>query len=132
MDSSRVHFFVIYLYVMVTIKKGILNRVGFSVKELANCEDPMEFTFRFTSENSEGIVQEITMSPVNLGSRLQVFEITEGTDVIFDLEGYYSYEIRQTAQNNLVEVGLVRVEGEDENNPTFTTSKNTQVYGATN
>lgn len=113
---------------MVTIKKGILNKIGFTLSELAICEDALEFLFKFTSEDSADLVYEITLSPINASERLQVFELTEGVDIDFAVEGYYSYEIYQTTSNNLVETGLLRVEGATEEPQTITNAKNPQVY----
>ena len=81
------------------------------------------------SENSDDINYELIKTPVNLGSRLQVFEIEEGTEIDFSLEGYYNYEIYQTTSNNLVEVGLLRVQQESPTEQILTNHTNIQVYG---
>ena len=107
----------------------MLNKVGFTLSELAICEDTMEFKMVFTSEDSEAVKYELTKTPINLGPRLQIFEIDEGTEIDFAIEGYYSYEIYQTTANNLVEVGLLRVVGSDFIEQTIPTSINPQVYG---
>lgn len=113
---------------MVTIRKDMLNRVGFSLSELSICGEPAEYRMIFTSENSEGLSYQITKTPVNASQRLQVFEIEEGVDVDFAAEGYHTYEIYQTQSNNLVEVGLLRVQGTIEQIQTVSTVKNPQVY----
>jgi len=110
------------------ITKGTLNRVGFSLAELAIWTDPMEFRIVLISENSPLLNYELIKTPINAGKRLQIFEIDEGVEIDFAAEGYYSYQIYQTAANNLVEVGLLRVEGVEEQLPTITSSKNPQVY----
>jgi hypothetical protein len=106
----------------------MLNRVGFSLSELSICGEPAQYRMVFKSENSEAVSYEITKAPVNASQRLQVFEIEEGVDVDFAAEGYYSYEIYQTQSNNLVEVGLLRVQGPIEQVQTVSTVKNPQVY----
>lgn len=114
---------------MVTIKKGELNTVGFSVSELSNCGEPFEYRFELVSEDSEAITFSFVKTPINASSRLQIFEIDEPTDVAFQVEGYYSYSIYQTTSNNLVEIGLLRVVGDEETPQTVTDSTNPQVYG---
>ena len=123
----RVCFFY-YICDMVTITKGILNKIGFTLSELVICEEAMEFKFVFTSENSKDVTYEITLTPLNVSERLQVFELDEPTDIDFALEGYYSYEVYQTTSNNLVETGLIRVEGASETTQQLTNTKNPQVY----
>lgn len=107
----------------------MLNKVGFTLSELSICSEPLEYELKFTSEDSEDIQYTLVRIPANLSQRLQIFEITEGVDVTFEVEGYYSYEIRQTTSGNLVEVGLLRVEGENAVEQVITTATNPQVYG---
>lgn len=113
---------------MVTIKKNMVNKVGFTLSELSICGEPAEYRMVFTSQDSEGVTYELTKTPVNTGSRLQIFEIEEGVEVDFQLEGYYSYEIYQTQSDNLVEVGLLRVARTITTPQTVSTSTNPQVY----
>jgi hypothetical protein len=114
---------------VVTIKKGIINKLGFTLNELIICDENMEFLFKFTSENSAQFTYEVIKSPINISQRLQIFEFDEPNDIAFEFEGYYSYEIYQTTSNNLVEVGLLRVEGDSEQMQQLTNAKNPQVYG---
>lgn len=114
---------------MVTIKKGIVNFVGFTLSELSICGEHAEYRMEFTSENSEDVKYILTKTPINSSKRLQEFEIDEGAEVTFALEGYYSYEIYQTTSNNLVEVGLLRVFGSESTTQVVTESTNPQVYG---
>ena len=113
---------------MVTIKKGILNKIGFSLSELSICGEPEEYRMEFISENTKDLQYSITKTPINISTRLQVFEIDEPTEIDFAVEGYYAYEIYQTTSDNLVEIGILRVEGADEVIQTITNSKNPQVY----
>lgn len=115
---------------MVTITKGTVNKVGFSLRELSICGEPFEYRMEFKSENSEAVSYELTKTPINLSERLQIFLIDEGTEIDFELTGFYAYEIYQTTSNNLVEVGLMRVEGPELQDPTINNAKNPQVYGA--
>lgn len=121
-------FLFIYLVKYMIITKGIVNKVGFTLAELSICDEPAEYRMVFTSENSPAISYELVKTPINTGKRLQIFEIDEPTEVDFQLEGYYSYEIYQTTSNNLVETGLIMVEGPEEVIPTVTQSSNPQVY----
>jgi len=106
----------------------MLNKVGFTLSELSICGEPAEYRMVFVSENSKDVTYELTKIPINLSTRLQVFEIDEGTEIDFAVEGFYTYEIYQTQSDNLVEVGLLRVQGAGENLQTVTTTKNPQVY----
>lgn len=107
----------------------MVNKVGFSLRELSFCGEPFEYRMEFKSENSDAINYQLIKTPINLSERLQIFEIDEGNEIDFELTGYYSYEIFQTTSNNLVEVGLLRVEKEDSEDPTMNYTKNPQVYG---
>lgn len=113
---------------MVTIRKNIVNIVGFSLSELSFCDEPLVYRMVFKSENSEGVQYTLEKEPVNISNRLQVFHIEEGTEIVFELEGYYSYEIYQTESDNLVETGLLRVVGENFQEQKVTDSVNPQVY----
>ena len=108
----------------------MVNKIGFTLKELSFCGEPFEYRMEFKSENSEAVSYELTKTPINLGERLQVFEIDEGNEIDFELTGYYAYEIYQTTSNNLVEVGLLRVESQEVQDPTINNAQNPQVYGA--
>ena len=114
---------------MIHITKDQLNKIDLTLRELSILTDPEEYHFIFTSEDSKDIVVELTTEPTTSTERIQTFEITEGTDVTFDLPGYYSYEVYQTAQNNLVETGLLRVLGAEEAPIVYPESGKTQVYG---
>ncbi len=107
-----------------------MNKIGFSLKELSLCNEPLEYRMVFISENSDQVKYELTKQPVNLSSRLQVFEIAEGQEIDFAVDGYYSYEIYQTTSNNLVEVGLLRVYSDSDISQIITISKDPQVYGS--
>ena len=100
-----------------------------TLSELSICEDVQEYRFKFTSENSNDYVEELVASPTNTSGRLQVFNIEEGVDITFPHCGYYSYEVYQTTQNNLVEVGLLRVRENVTSSPIVTFDQNVQVYG---
>jgi hypothetical protein len=117
---------------MISIVKGTLNKLGLSVSELSNCDEPFEYRIDFVSENSEDLKYSVTKTPTNASNRLQIFEIEEGVDVTFALDGYYSYEVYQTTSDNLVEVGLLRVVSQEVAVPTIPESKNPQVYGREN
>lgn len=113
---------------MINIQKGTLNRVGFSLSELSICGEPFEYRMEFKSENSEDINYQLIKTPLNLSNRLQMFEIDEGNEIDFELEGYYTYEIYQTASNNLVEIGLLRVVGPATQEQVMSQAINPQVY----
>jgi hypothetical protein len=113
---------------MITIVKGLVNKVGLSLSELSICGEPTEYRMEFKSENSPDIFLSLVKSPINLSNRLQIFEIEEGQDISFDIEGYYSYEVYQTTSNNLVETGLLKVEGPSTVGQVVTTNQNVQVY----
>ncbi len=108
----------------------MVNKVGFSLRELSICGEPFEYRMEFKSENSEAISYTLTKTPINLSERLQIFLIDEGVEIDFELTGYYSYEIYQTTSNNLVEVGLIRVKGKQFPEQTINNATNPQVYGA--
>lgn len=112
----------------MVITKGIVNKVGFSLKELAICDEDFEYRMVFVSENSNDIELELIKTPINASDRLDVFEIDEPNEIDFPTLGYYSYSIYQTTSNNLVETGLLRVEGPTLENTTVTASKNPRVY----
>lgn len=115
---------------MINIRKGQLNKVGLSLSELSIVGDPEEYRFELKSENSKDVTHTFTKTPVSSTSRMQLFEITEPTDVAFTLTGYYTYEIYQTTANNLVEVGLLRVVAENEEVQEYEPSGTDQVYGS--
>lgn len=106
----------------------MVNKVGFSLRELSICGEPFEYRMEFKSENSEAVNYSLVKTPINLSERLQIFEIDEGNEIDFELTGYYAYEIFQTTSNNLVEVGLIRVEGSEVQDQTMN-AQNPQVYG---
>lgn len=123
---------------MIHIRKGQLNRIGLSLRELSIATDPEEYRFDFVSENSKDVSRSVTLTPVSSTVRLQVFEIWEPVppaqkplppSLEFPLTGYYNYEVYQTASNNLVEVGLLKVVGEDEVIQEYIEQGNSQVYG---
>jgi hypothetical protein len=98
---------------MITVVKGQSNRLGFTLEELAIKSEPRIYVFSFVSENSPSVEVSMTREPDNAGQRLQIFEITEGDDITFPLEGFYSFEVKQSTSGNLVETGLLLVEGEE-------------------
>jgi len=112
----------------MVINKGIVNVVGFSLKELANCDEPFEYRMVFTSENSKDVELTLIKTPISSSDRLDVFEIDEPNEIDFPLEGYYHYNIYQTTSDNLVETGILKVEGADEQAATVNTSKTKRVY----
>jgi hypothetical protein len=114
---------------MITIRKNMINRVGFSLSELSIFGEPSEYRMEFTCEDSNVIKYTLTKTPVNVSNRLQEFEIVEGVEIDFEVTGFYSYEIYQTTSDNLVEVGLLRVIGTPNEIQTVQNSKSPQVYG---
>lgn len=114
---------------MIHVYKDQINKIGLTLSELSVPGDPEEYRFEFTSENSKDVKYSLTLTPTSSTKRLQIFDIEEGEDVIFDLPGFYSYEVYQTAANNLVEVGLLRVIAEEETAQEYISTSKAQVYG---
>lgn len=114
---------------MINILKGQVNRVSLSLSELSITGDPEEYRFELKSESSKDITHSFILEPVSSTSRAQVFEIEEGVDVVFTVDGYYSYEVYQTNANNLVEVGLLRVITDQSDAQQYPNTSISQVYG---
>lgn len=112
----------------MVINKGIVNVVGFSLRELSICDEPFEYKLIFTSENTKDIQLPIVKTPISSTPRLDVFELDEPNEIDFPVDGYYSYEIFQTTSGNLVETGILKVIGEEEESTRVNTIKTRRVY----
>jgi hypothetical protein len=77
---------------MIVIKRNTTNRIVLTLTEKSVSEEP-EYLFRFTNDTTKG-VQEITLDDQSTAKgRFNLFFLTEGEDVSFDTDGFYSYEV---------------------------------------
>lgn len=114
---------------MIHIRKNTSQQVYITVNELLINSDPVVYVFTFTSENGEDVALTATLNAIASSDRGQTFEINEGVDVVFPSTGYYRYTVRQQAQGNLLETGILRVISEEETVIEYTNNDNTIIYG---
>lgn len=124
---------------MILLRKNQLNKIAVTLSELKNDLIPSNWLFVFHLEQSQGddeYVYRLQLPDLNVtDNRYNYFELTEGTDVTFALEGFYQYYCYQmpdaisTDENDgqLVEVGKMLLIGEDETEYVNTVASNTYI-----
>ena len=126
---------------MMLIQQNQLNKIALTLSELANENLPNYWLFVFKLEQSQGdeeYSKRVQLPDLSVSTeRYNYFELTEGTDVDFDLVGFYEYYVYQMPNNTstneldgeLVEVGKMKLVGEDELEYVHSVSTNTYING---
>ena len=126
---------------MILLRQGQLNKIALTLTELANPLLPNYWLFVFKLEQSQGdeeYSKRVQFTDLNtVTTRYNYFEVTEGTDITFDLVGDYQYFVYQMpndtstdeSEGELVEEGKTRLLGTDDTDYVYGVSSNTYING---
>ncbi len=126
---------------MILLRQGQLNKIALTLTELSNPLNPNYWLFVFKLEQSQGdeeYSKRVQFPDLNTATtRYNYFEITEGTDITFDLVGDYQYFVYQMPNDTstdegdgeLVEQGKMRLLGTDDTDYVYSVSSNTYING---
>jgi len=90
----------------------------------------------FQLEQNDGYEYKFTLTELSsYTDNYNLFDITEGVDITFDIEGDYYYFVYQMPddsvdelEGHLVEKGKMRLLSEDETLPTYTVNTDAKIY----
>lgn len=107
-----------------------------TLTELSDLLTPLNWLFRFISDQSEREYLTFLTDVSEATERYNSFPFTEGVDITFEEAGDYKYEAYQMPDTNdtdytrgtLVEVGKVRVIDQEAANPAYNAEGNNNVY----
>lgn len=126
---------------MILLRQGKLNKIALTLTELADPLLPNNWLFVFKFEQSQGdeeYSKRVQFTDLNtVQTRYNYFEVTEGTDITFDLVGDYQYFVYQMPNDTstdesfgeLVEQGKCRLLGTDDTDYVYSVSSNTYING---
>jgi len=107
-----------------------------TVTELTTLTNP-EYLFEFTEEQIDTELYCILTDISTTTNRFNEFSITDGVDVTFPIDGFYTYNIYEQANGsgnldptglNLVETGRAHVYVIDAERTEYTTTETNSVY----
>jgi hypothetical protein len=124
---------------MILLQKNQLNKIAVTLSELKSDLLPNNWLFVFHLEQDQGDgnhSKRLQLPDLGVSTkRYNYFELTEGTDVTFDITGYYEYRCYQMPNDtstdetlgNLVEVGKMLLQGTPETEYVNEVSTNTYI-----
>jgi len=124
---------------VILLRKNQLNKIALTLTELANPLIANNWLFVFHLEQSQGDEEYSQRSQLpDLGvsnKRYNYFELTEGVDITFSLEGMYQYTVYQMpnetstdeSEGELVETGKMKLLGVDETDYVHSVATNTYI-----
>ena len=122
---------------MITINKGEANTFDLTLSEKATLTNPF-YLFVFQSDITKDYTRKVIADTSLYARRFNRFEITEGTDITFNPTGFWHYKVyEQTSSTNtdetqstgLVEVGKLKVIGDDTTRAKHSTTRTYKAYG---
>lgn len=125
---------------MILLNKGQSNTIVVTLTELKNELLPDYWLFVFSLDQAQGdeeYTYRIQLTDTSTSTnRYNLFTLVEGTDITFDLEGDYKYQVYQMPDNlstdetegELVETGKMRLIGIDVPDSVYSVSTNTSIY----
>ena len=96
---------------MIKLKRKVSTTFVMTVTELTTISNP-EYLFEFIEEQSDESVYTILPNISVSKTRYDEFTITDGTDLDFPIDGFYTYNVyeQSSGSGNLDPIGLTIVE----------------------
>ena len=122
---------------MILLRKSQSNTIALTLSELANPNDPNNWLFVFTKEQSDAYTYAVQLVDVSVSpNSYNLFTLIEGNDITFEFLGDYSYICYQMPDNISidptdgleVERGKMRLLDTEVLIPTFTSTSNNNIY----
>jgi hypothetical protein len=121
---------------MILLQKNQLRRFVLTLSELAIPTLPNNWMIIFRLEQNDAYEYKHTLTDLSqFPESYNLFEVTEGVDITFDIEGDYSYfcyqmpdDSEDETEGHLVESGKMRLLSEDEELPTFVVNTDAKIF----
>jgi len=126
---------------MILLQQGQLNKIAVTLSELKSDLLPNNWLFVFYYEQSQGDEQyskRVQLPDLSVSTnRYNYFELTEGSDITFDITGDYEYFVYQMPNDTsideslgeLVETGKMKLVGAEDVNYVYNVPSNTYING---